>query len=100
MMMKLLMSWDMKPGKESSYFEFILKEFLPGITKLGIQPTEAWYTVFGDGPQMLTGGVTEDLETMIKVLESEEWHKLKEKLLTFVTNYNHKVVPATGRFQL
>ncbi len=99
-MMKLLMSWDMKPGKETVYSEFFLKEFLPAIAKLGIQPTEVWYTVFGGGPQILTGGVTNDLETMIRILESDEWHKLKEKLLTFVTNYHHKVVAATGRFQL
>ncbi len=99
-MMKLLMSWDIKPGSETAYFEFVVKEFAPGMMKLGIQPTEAWYTVFGDGPQIVTGGVVEDLETMIKILESDEWRELKEQLLDFVTNYSHKVVPATGRFQL
>lgn len=99
-MMKLLMSWDIKPGSETSYFEFVVKEFAPGMMKLGIQPTEAWYTVFGNGPQIVTGGVVEDLETMVEILESDEWHKLKEQLMDFVTNYSHKVIPATGRFQL
>ena len=46
-MVKLLMSWDIKPGSESDYFEFIVREFAPGIMKLGVQPTESWYTVFG-----------------------------------------------------
>jgi hypothetical protein len=99
-MVKLLMSWDIKPGQEAAYFEFIVKEWAPGVMKLGLQPTEAWYTVFGDGPQMLTGGITEDLETMREVLESEEWCILREKLDDFVTNFQQKVVPATGRFQL
>ncbi|MFB0535873.1 MAG: hypothetical protein ACETWR_12930 [Anaerolineae bacterium] len=99
-MVKLLMSWDIKPGQEAAYFEFIVKEWAPGVMELGFQPTEAWYTVFGDGPQILTGGITEDLETMRKILESEEWHDLQEKLLAFVTNFRQKVVPATGRFQL
>ena len=99
-MVKLLMSWDIKPGQETAYFEFIVKEWAPGVMKLGFQPTEAWYTVFGDGPQILTGGITEDLETMREILESEEWRNLQEKLFAFVTNFQQKVVPATGRFQL
>jgi len=33
-------------------------------------------------------------------LESEEWRNLQEQLLAFVTNFQQKVVPATGRFQL
>jgi hypothetical protein len=99
-MVKLLMSWDIKPGQEAAYFEFIVKEWAPGVMKLGFQPTEAWYTVVGDGPQILTGGITEDFETMREILESEEWRNLQEKLFAFVTNFQQKVVRATGRFQL
>ena len=72
-MVKILMSWDIKPGSESEYFEFIVREFAPGIMKLGVQPTEAWYTVFGDGPQILTGAIAEDLATMKSILASDDW---------------------------
>jgi hypothetical protein len=100
MMVKILMSWDIKPGAESDYFEFIVREFAPGIMKLGIQPTEAWYTVFGDGPQILTGAVAEDLSTMQTILASGDWKKLQDKLFEYVINFNFKIVRATGRFQL
>ena len=99
-MVKILMSWDIKPGSESEYFEFIVREFAPGIMKLGVQPTEAWYTVFGDGPQILTGCVAEDLPTMQSVLSSRDWQKLQNKLFDYVTNFNFKIVRATSRFQL
>ena len=99
-MVKLLMSWDIKPGSESDYFEFVVREFAPGIMKMGVQPTEAWYTVFGDGPQILTGAVAEDMQTMQEILASEEWQKLKGKLFEYVTNFDSKIVRATGRFQL
>jgi len=99
-MIKILMSWDIQPGKETDYMEFITEEFAPGIVRLGIQPTEAWYTVAGNGPQMLSGGITEDRETMVNILRSEEWRELKQKLLTYVMNYEHKIVPASGDFQL
>ncbi len=100
MMVKLLMSWDIKPGRDSEYFEFVVREFVPGITKLGLQPTEAWFTIYGDRPQVLTGGITEDLDAMQRILGSTEWLGLHEKLLEMVTNYRQKIVRATGSLQI
>ena len=97
---KLLMSWDIKPGRESEYFEFVVREFAPRIMRMGIQPTEAWYTVYGSGPQMLTGGVSEDLRTMRQILASSEWEELLTELMNYVANFRQKIVVATGRFQL
>ena len=99
-MVKLLMSWDLKPGSESDYFEFSVREFIPGIMKLGIQPTEAWYTIVGDGPQILTGGIAQDMATMQSILASEDWQTLRDKLFEYVTNFNFKIVRATGKFQV
>jgi hypothetical protein len=99
-MTKLLMSWDIKPGREAAYFEFVVNEFFPNLLKLGLQPTEAWYTVYGSGPQILTGGVAKDVETMTRILDSEEWHDLRSRLLTYIANFEYKVVRDTGRFQL
>jgi hypothetical protein len=100
MEVKLLMTWDMVPGREQEYFEFLVREFVPGMQRLGIQPTEAWYTTYGDAPQMLTGFVGEDLEIMRKALSTEDWAKLSERLFEFVTNFKAKVVRATGGFQI
>jgi len=54
---KLLMTWDILPGQAQEYFEFIVREFLPGMQKLGVEPTDAWYTAYGDSPQIMVGGV-------------------------------------------
>jgi hypothetical protein len=97
---KLLMSWDIKSGLEAIYFDFIANEFMPGLLRLDIQPTEAWYTVYGSGPQILTGGVAEDLDTMTSILDSEEWRELQSELLDYVANFEYKIVRDTGRFQL
>lgn len=100
MTIKLLMTWDIIPGKEQEYFEFVVREFVPGIQNLGIQPTEAWYTTYGNHPQILTGGTTQDLPTMNRLLETEEWDLLRDRLMEFVTNFTWKVVEARGGFQL
>ena len=37
-MVKLLLSWDIKPDLEKEYFEFVVRDWVPNITRLGIQP--------------------------------------------------------------
>ena len=100
MAVKLLMTWDIVPGREQEYFEFVVREFVPGIQRLGIQPTEAWYTTYGQRPQILTGGIAENRQTMERALGTDEWEKLRGRLLEFVTNFEWRVVRATGGFQM
>lgn len=100
MMVKLLMSWDIEQGLDAEYFEFVVREFVPGITRLGLQPTEAWFTLYGDCPQILTGGIAQDLSTMQTILGSDEWQTLHNKLLEFVSNYEQKIVRASSGLQL
>jgi len=99
-MFKLLMSWNIRPGRDGDYFEFVVQEFGPGLAKLGIRPTDAWYTAYGEWPQILTGGVAEDLESLQRALASDEWRELKKSLLTYVTDYHQKIIRASGGFQL
>ena len=99
-MVKLLMSWDIQHGRETEYFEFVMKEFAPGLMRLGLEPTDAWYTMYGDCPQVLTGSVVKDMDTMRQILSSQDWHDLYERLMDYVSGYQHKVIRATGGFQL
>ena len=100
MTIKLLMTWDIRPGQEQTYFEFAMQTFAPALMKMGWQPTEAWYTLYGDGPQIMTAGITDSVDKMREILDSAEWGDLKNQLLEYVTNFEYKVVPATGRFQI
>jgi hypothetical protein len=100
---KLLMSWDIKPGRDQDYFEFVIHEWVPGVNKLGIETVAAWYTVYSreNDPQILAEAITEDVETMRSILNSPDWQQLHDKLLQYVDNYTHKVVNITnGGFQL
>ena len=99
-MVKLLLSWDIKPDHEQDYFEFVVKEFVPGIKKLGIQPLDAWYTLYGECSQILTAGVTENPIIMSEILSSDGWQTLEQKLLDYVENLERKVVTASAGFQL
>jgi hypothetical protein len=98
---KLLMSWDILPGKEQEYFEFVVREFLPGIQKLGLEPTDAWFTMYGsDQPQIVAGAVMPSIGELEKVLEGKEWQELTNKLINYVDDFVTKIVPARKGFQL
>lgn len=101
MSVKLLMHWDIKPGRDQEYFEFVVREWSPGITRLGIEVSGAWYTAFSNGekPQIMTEVIADDLKTMQQVLKGKEWEALHDRLLEYVTNYRHKVVRTSGEFQ-
>lgn len=94
------MTWDIKPGKETAYLDFVSQQLNPGLLKLGLEPSEVWYTYWGEGPQILMGFMTDDMEQMKQVLGNAAWRLLRQQLDEFVMNFTYKLVPATGRFQL
>ncbi len=98
--MKLIMNWDVKPAREHDYMLFVSQVFIPEATKLGLQLTDAWYTVAGEGPQILMAGVADNLAALEAILESEEWGTLMEHLRDYIANFQSKIVRSTERFQI
>ena len=39
MSVKILMTWDILPGREQDYFEFVVRDFIPGLQEMGLQPS-------------------------------------------------------------
>ncbi len=97
---KLLMRWDIRPEAETEYFEFLVHEFIPGLTKLGIADIQVWLTVYGGAEQKLTSGITRTADQMKYILGTDEWEQLTDQLKQYVNNFTQKVIPATGGFQL
>ncbi len=97
---KLLMGWNIIPGQESNYFDFFVREFEPAMPELGLQTTDVWFTAYGDWPQIITGLVAPSLEDLNASLASAGWRKLKARLLTLVTDYQQKIIVASGEYQL
>ncbi len=99
MPVKLLMTWDISPEREQEYFEFVIGEFIPGMQRLGLEPTEAWATIYGEYPQIMVAMLAPDMPDVQRILNSVEWGHLREQLFNFVKNFSQKVVPAKGGFQ-
>jgi hypothetical protein len=99
MSVKVLMTWDIAAERDQEYFEFVIGEFIPGVQRLGLQPAEAWATIYGSYPQIQVGLLASDFDQARGVLNSDDWNTLQERLLNYVKNFSYKVVPARGGFQ-
>lgn len=100
MSFKLLLSWDILPGREQEYFEFVVREFIPGIQAMGLEPNDAWLTIYGEQPQILTGINIANASVLNKALTSQEWDRMIARLLDYVDNLKIKTVKAKPGFQM
>jgi len=100
MSVKLLMTWDILPGREQEYFEFVVREFIPQIQKLGLEPTDAWFTVYGNQPQIMASVQSSNLSLLKRMLKSAEWDRLTKQLFDYVEDFKFKVVESRPGFQL
>lgn len=96
---KLILTWDISPNREQEYFEFVVREFLPELQKMGFKLSDAWVTVYGEYPQIMVGAILPSIGQIEEVISSEKWISLENKLRDYVTEYRYKIVPANGGFQ-
>lgn len=96
---KLILSWDILPEKEQEYFEFVVREFIPGVQRLGFEVTDAWATLYGPRPQIMVGATLPSLMRVQRALQSDDWGHLHGQLQEYVQNYSQKIVEAQGGFQ-
>ncbi len=71
MPVKVLMTWDIAGERDQEYFEFIIGEFIPGVQRLGLQPAEAWATIYGSYPQIQVGLLASNAAMARRVLDLE-----------------------------
>jgi len=100
MAIKLLMTWDILPGHEQEYFEFVVRDFIPGVQRMGMDPSDAWFTIYGDTPQILAVIQMPTAKELNDRLNSADWKDLTQRLLEYVENLNYKVVQARSGFQM
>ena len=97
---KLLMTWDLRPGQDRAYLEFNAREFVPRLMKMGLQPMDSWYTLYGEAPRFTVGWVGDDASSIRRAVHSDEWKQLEQELEQYVLNFRYRIVKVTGPFQM
>lgn len=99
MAVKLIMTWNITPEREQEYFEFVVRDFIPGVKRLGFELSDAWATVYGGHPQIMVGAELPSLQDARHLLNSSEWKSLKNQLMDFVQSYTQKIIQSRSGFQ-
>jgi hypothetical protein len=89
---KLVMTWDIQDGKEREYIEFAVGEFGPGLTRLGMRITDAWYTQAGAGPQVIVGGLIGSAEAARNLMATADFMRLRERLFEYIEDFQWRIV--------
>ncbi len=90
--LKLIMTWDIRPGREQEYSEFINDRLAPGLVEIGLPPSDVFYTAYGRVPQIMAILDVADQAALQKAFRSRRWVDLKSELLNYIENYREKVV--------
>lgn len=98
-MVKVLISYDMREGREEECQRYVMQTLGPGMAQLGLRITDAWYTLWGNAPQIMGGGVLDSEEAASRMIYSQEWGNLIDGLRPLVDNFRIRVIDADGRFQ-
>ncbi|MBN2471813.1 MAG: hypothetical protein JXN59_13915 [Anaerolineae bacterium] len=96
----LVLTYDLLPASEEDFYRFALGEFVPGMQGLGLYLARAWHTAYGNYPLRQSEFVAEDLATIRAALADETFAHLEERMLSFVTNYERKILPFAEGFQV
>jgi hypothetical protein len=96
---KLLLTFDVRPGRENAFRRFVAEELLPQAQELGLVPTDAWHTAYGKYPNRLIGFVAEDLKTAQEARATLQWQNLMKKLESYTENLSQRLVRLRGGFQ-
>ena len=97
---KLLLEYEVTQETVQEYYQFVMGQYVPTLQSMGLQMSEAWHTAYGNAPNRLIGFVTGDWETMNALLDSDTWIDLNTELEKYVTDFQYKVLPYLGGFQL
>lgn len=96
---KLLLEYDIPDEAQETYYRFVTGEFVPQVSRIGMELAEVWETAYGDYPRRLVVFVIQDEATCKEAVNSERFQRLEKKLLRFVRNYSKRMVPFKSQFQ-
>lgn len=88
-------------GTEKEYSDFLVGEYIPKLSDLGLRVKAEWQVVLGSGPRILLETVAQNITDIAKAFESEEFRKLRRTLLiNYVDNYSSRILAPTGRVEV
>ena len=89
--------WNVMPNRTKDYEKFIIRDFIPGLNRLGIQIVAGWSVIIGAYSEIMLEGVSNDLDLLEQALKQSKYKKLNEDLLSYIKGYKTKILIPSGR---
>jgi hypothetical protein len=97
---KALLTWNIRAQTQGEHFHR-LREFISKLPILGLELRDAWYTLYGEAPDILLGIVTREKqdEQLEAALTSKEWKEMLDELQQYIKDYHQRIVKEAQHFQ-
>ncbi len=96
---QMILTWDIRPGREQEYSEFINNRLAPGLVEIGLPPSDVFYTAYGKAPQIMVILDVPNQETLKKAVGTKRFANLKQDLMELIDNYDERLIEAkTGSY--
>jgi hypothetical protein len=89
--------WTVVPNRIKDYEKYIIKDYIPGLNRLGIQIVAGWSVIIGAYSEIMLEGVSSDLDLLEQALKQSKYKELNENLLSYVKGYKTKILTPSGR---
>ena len=97
----MILTYDVKQGVHERYYRWVTNNFLPALQSRKIYMQHAWHVVgVHQQPTRQVEFITEELDTIRRLLEDPEWETLETRLKQYTTNYNLRVTRYTGSVKI
>jgi hypothetical protein len=96
---KLLMRYDIRPDEVDKYYYYVLREFVPELETMGLYMFRVWHVAYGDYPIRQLEFITENPQIVQEIFQTERWCVLEDRLKSFTTRYQRKLVRFRTGFQ-
>ncbi len=93
--------FNVLPGMEPAYREFLKAEFIPAMERLGIRVANIWKVVIGSGPFINVEGTSPKIEEIARTIATDEYRALTRTLKSrYVTDYQSRILAPTRRVEV
>ena len=83
--------WTVDFDKTQAYEKFIIRDYIPGVNKLGIHIVAGWSVLIGGYSENVLEGISNDLELLEKALRDKKYKELNDELQNYIKKYNSAI---------
>jgi hypothetical protein len=93
---KFTQHFNINPQDYYEFVSFVQNDHIPGIESYGLKMIGGWYVAIGRTPYIVAEARSDTLDTIGKMLQSDHYYHLTQKLLTMVSEYGAKILVPSG----